>query len=120
MRNTFEIIVSNYPLTAGSNTVSFTLPAGAINSKSTFARFRLLPTIDEGCYYNYGPMDLLKGSQNNGELEDFAWPFGPTSVRLSSFGVDQTNNNIQPVIWLSVIGLLGLGFLALCLRLRTA
>ena len=56
-----EQILVNYPVVAGANNISFSVPNGMANGK-TFARFRL-STVTNLTYYGYAP---------DGEVEDYA------------------------------------------------
>ena len=109
-----ETLLYNYPVTEGLNTIDkanfINVPTVGDNSL-TFARFRLLPEIDEGCYYgdispgvvNATHLDMLIGAYEGGEVEDYHWIFGPNAVSMAGFSASAEG---VPNIWIAVVALL--------------
>jgi len=82
-----EKIIDNLYVPAGSNTIDFTLPSG-LKNVGLFARFRLSPyDPNQGVTGNRckQPAAGLTGLVIGGEVEDYAWVFGPTAIQLQSF-----------------------------------
>lgn len=92
-----EKIIDNLYVPAGSNTITFTLPLG-LKNVGLFARFRLSPYDDQagkaelpsndpsGMQYRCNQSAAgLTGLVIGGEVEDYAWVFGPTAIQLQSF-----------------------------------
>ncbi|MFZ5809968.1 MAG: MSCRAMM family protein [Chloroflexota bacterium] len=92
--NTYsEKIIDNLYVPAGVNTINFALPPINVGSNwFMFARFRLSPfNAGQGWDEASGKCNQaaagLTGLVQGGEIEDYGWLFGPTSVELQSFGV---------------------------------
>jgi hypothetical protein len=106
-----ELIIENQLLNPGETEVQFDLPPGAANNNAVFfARFRLVPALDDGDPY-CGDPPALTGFQEGGEVEDYAFVFGPTSITLTEF--DASPNSGIPTIWLAALALLGIALLGL-------
>jgi len=102
-----ELVINNRYLTAGTTTITFPLPPNFANT-SVFARFRLSPydsskgNTEGRC--NQDPAGLT-GLVLGGEVEDYYWSFGPTSVELKKL-------NAAPQQSSSAFGLLLAGLVA--------
>ncbi len=92
-----EKIIDNLYVPAGRNTITFTLPSG-LKNVGLFARFRLSPYDEQagktelpsndpsGMQYHCNQSAAgLTGLVIGGEVEDYAWVFGPTAIQLQSF-----------------------------------
>jgi hypothetical protein len=66
-------------VTAGSNTVSLTIPASYATGRDLHARFRL--------YESEPNSPQPTGMVDNGEVEDYYWQFSPTAISLADVGV---------------------------------
>ncbi len=77
-----EQVLVDVPVSAGLQTLSFSLPVSPLN-ESLYARFRLYPQSGVS-----SPTGLATG----GEVEDYRWDFGVTSVFLKSFTVQPVAN----------------------------
>ena len=108
-----ETLLYNYPVTEGPNTIDkanfINVPDVGDNSL-TFARFRLLPEIGEGCSYGdispgavNATLDMLTGAYEGGEVEDYHWIFGPNAVSMAGFSASAEG---VPSIWIAVVALL--------------
>jgi hypothetical protein len=93
--NTYsEKIIDNLYVPAGVNTINFALPPINVGSNwFMFARFRLSPFNaglgwDEASGKCNQAAAGLSGLVQGGEIEDYGWLFGPTSVELQSFRAD--------------------------------
>jgi len=79
-----ELVIDNRYLTAGTTTITFSLPPNFANT-SVFARFRLSPydsskgNTNDRCNQTAAE---LTGLVLGGEVEDYYWSFGPTAVEL--------------------------------------
>lgn len=97
--------------TAGTTNYSFNVPdpAPACYDGTCYARFRLCGTAD-------GTNDCSSptGNSTTGEVEDYAWAFGPTAVALSSLQAQPTTSSILPValVGVSMAALIGVVFFA--------
>ena len=101
-----ELIIENELLIPGDNLVEFGLPLGAANNNATFfARFRLVPALGDGDPY-CGDSPALTGFQDGGEVEDYAFSFGPTAITLADFNA--RSNSGVPTIWLAALVLFGI------------
>ena len=80
-----EKVIDNLFLTAGTHTISFSLPPDFANV-SVFARFRLSPPDWENEEGEEERCDAsgLTGLVIGGEVEDYYWQFGPTAVELKN------------------------------------
>ena len=106
-----ELIIENQLLNPGETEVQFDLPPGAANNNAVFfARFRLVPALGDGDPY-CGDPPALTGFQEGGEVEDYAFVFGPTAITLTEF--DASPNSGIPTIWLAALALLGIALLGL-------
>lgn len=97
-----EKIIDNLYVTPGTNTINFNLPPG-LKNVGLFARFRLSPyDTSKGVTENRcnQPPAGLTGLVLGGEVEDYAWTFGPTAVQLQSFHAQpvQTSGIATPII----------------------
>jgi hypothetical protein len=76
-----ENIVNGQSLNTGTTTITFST-VGDPADQTLYARFRLFaPEAGGGCLSNY----TTTGRAVNGEVEDYAWDFGPNAVSLSGF-----------------------------------
>jgi len=66
-----------WPVSAGQNTLTLTVPNTYQTGRSLYARFRL--------YASQPAAPAPTGEVVNGEVEDYLWNFTPTAVNLSSF-----------------------------------
>ncbi|HEY63367.1 MAG TPA: Cys-Gln thioester bond-forming surface protein [Caldilineae bacterium] len=74
-----EYVFADYPLTAGTNDLCFTIPSSATTEKRVYARFRFTQDNPNGSL-------SYDGLWSNGEVEDYWVSVGsPTAVILSSF-----------------------------------
>lgn len=104
-----EVIIENQLLNPGETEVPFDLPLGAANNNAVFfARFRLVPALGDGDPY-CGDPPALTGFQEGGEVEDYAFQFGPTAITLAEFNA--SSNSGVPTIWLAALSLLGIALL---------
>ncbi|MEM7113811.1 MAG: GEVED domain-containing protein [Chloroflexota bacterium] len=74
-------------LDPGTHIITFDIPDGTFdgsNSTSLAARFRLSTA---------GGLDTT-GVANDGEVEDYIWPFGPNPIQLQSIGGAVTSSNL--------------------------
>lgn len=109
-----EHAIVNLLLTPGTHALNFDLPVRQ-TSPDIFARYRLSPLVDGGCAA-YDGMDLLRGIQTGGEVEDVLYRFTPTAIELSGFSAESGSRS--PVLVLGVLWLVGLGLLTLALDMR--
>ncbi len=72
-------ILLAYPVTNGTQTITFDIPAGTPLNTTYYARFRLFET-------DTAIAALPTGVAYNGEVEDILFDFTPTAVELGSFG----------------------------------
>jgi len=104
-----ELVIENQLLNPGETEVQFNLPLGAANNNALFfARFRLVPALGDSDPY-CGDPPALTGFQEGGEVEDYAFIFGPTSITLADF--DASSDSGVHAIWLAALALLGIALL---------
>lgn len=72
-----EKILYDYPVSNGTQTITFRIPMGVSFAGNFNARFRLYTAPTKG-------LASPTGLSGYGEVEDYQWPFGPTAIRLSS------------------------------------
>lgn len=112
-----EVIITGTTATSG----------GRITTPGTYPRYFDVPDPSPACYDGtcYARFRLCGGSNgaNNcssptgnsttGEVEDYAWPFGPTAVELSSLQVQPTTSPVAPIalVGISAAALIGVVFL---------
>ncbi len=106
-----EAIISNQPVSAGTNNFNFALAPGAVNGQTLYARLRIVPRDNGACTPNTAL--TLDGSARGGEVEDYAWSWSPTAIHLQATGTAPAGAG---PLWL-LAGALGLG-LASLLALR--
>ena len=99
-----EIISGVLVSTASSpQVISFALPAGEIGGQY-FGRFRLFSA--ETCGVQpAADLPMFQGVAINGEVEDYAWTFGPNAVSMAGFTASSTG---IPSIWVAVLVLLSM------------
>jgi uncharacterized repeat protein (TIGR01451 family) len=96
-------ILTAYPVTNGTQTITFDIPAGAsLTNVLLNARFRLY-TVDSALTM------VPSGVAYNGEVEDYHWPIGPTAVRLVSFTAAAVDGRVI-VVWETASEIDNLGF----------
>ena len=94
-------IFNDYAITSGSHTLTFDVPptlVGGGSSSDFLVRFRLCDST--------GECNTPGGEAISGEVEDYHWGFGPTSVSMTSF---TAKPSISPEL---VVSLAGISFLA--------
>ena len=82
-----EWVIQNLTVTAGSNPLSFNLPAGVANNQTFNMRVRLTPRdTGNGCAAAeaYGGTASPTGIAINGEVEDYQQTFSPTAITLQN------------------------------------
>ena len=114
-----ETLLYNYSITTGTTTIDkmdFLNQVIVGANSNAFARFRLLPKVNEGCDYgdwvlpasisaDSTPLDMLTGAYEGGEVEDYLWIFGPNAVSMAGFSASAEG---VPTIWIAVAALLSL------------
>ena len=114
--DTGEYILNEYSISngtySGSTRIRFDIPAGQVFDTTFYARLRLCQSAGQ-C----NAADDSLTAVVNGEIEDYAWVFGPTAVTL----IDLTARS-QPTGQLGGLGVLALlaplSVVAITLRLR--
>ena len=108
-----ERVLVDYPVSTGSNLITFNVPAGVFNgtgtNRSIFTRFRLYANSTSGSAQP-------TGSTVNGEVEDYLWQFTPTAVSFHSLTFTKSLADITMSITLIMI--LALLSLAMVIRQR--
>jgi len=111
-----ETIIQNALLPAGPGgvvtTLSFPLPLDAA-TYPTYARFRLVPTINGSCTPPgpqaedaVGNIIGYRGFANNGEVEDYRWGWDPaTAVTLQGFSADLADSTSITMLLVLVLSL---------------
>jgi hypothetical protein len=99
--DTGEQILVDASVSAGNNTLTFDVPAGATLTGTYNLRVRL--------YQNSGAGNSPTGYGGIGEVEDYQWNATPLSVELAAFEATCQDNQIQ-VNWHTVSELDNLGF----------
>ena len=107
-----EKVIDNRLLTtAGVHEITFPLPAD-FGGAGVFARFRLSPAIpvdgressnpaaEENGEYRC-PSVGLSGLVMGGEVEDYAWTFGPNAIELKQIKVSQQRSSVS-IGWVSI------------------
>lgn len=74
-------VLTNRAVTTGTSTQKFPITANLPFSSPLYARFRLYAPDAGGCTSAKSPT----GQAVNGEVEDYAWSFGPNAVSVQSF-----------------------------------
>lgn len=96
------------PIDPGTHTFYFDIPAGTFNgttNREIFARFRASSPGNDGCT---GSASFAStGPALSGEVEDYAWTFGPNAVSLS--GLQASPAAVLPLAPLGLATLTGLG-----------
>lgn len=114
-----EQIINNVKIPAGPTGVPtqlfFPLPDD-VSGYPMFARFRLVPAVDDSCEMSVAASGAssttlvgLTGMAVNGEVEDYRFGWGPTAVVLHSIGAGQLSSNsliFSTFILLSSLGIL--------------
>jgi hypothetical protein len=98
-----ELALMDLPVSAGTHTFTFSLPADVNLNNDFIVRFRIYPDSSTG---TASPA----GFSANGEVEDYSWGQKPTAVTLKNF--DARSEGFNP-IWLLIAGLPGAGLLLL-------
>lgn len=109
-----EHAIVNLMLAPGTHALNFPLPVRQ-TSPDIFARYRLSPLVNGSCAA-YDGMDLLRGIQTGGEVEDVLYRFSPTAVVLSGFSAETAQRS--PLLVLGILWLVGLGMLTLALDMK--
>jgi hypothetical protein len=105
-----ELIIESQLLEPGTTEIEFELPLGAADNYALFyARFRLVPALFDGENYSCGEAPGLTGFWQDGEVEDYAIPFGPTAITLAEF--EASSKGGVPTSWLVALALLGIALL---------
>jgi hypothetical protein len=86
----------------GTTSFSFPLTYGAANNAVWFMRFRLVPDQDNDGVCSDQPAVILTGLQTNGEVEDYRWQYGPTSVTLVDFSA-QAKLQLWVLAWIGIL-----------------
>jgi len=92
-----ERILTDQFVNAGSQTITFTVPATITFGNTFNVRFRLYAESTSGAAQTVGLV-------LNGEVEDYQWQFGPTAVRLERFTVRRSGWHEMP--WYLLLGVL--------------
>ena len=107
-----EKVIDNRLLTtAGVHEITFPLPAD-FGGAGVFARFRLSPAIrvdgresSNPAAEANGEYDCpsvgLSGFVTGGEVEDYAWTFGPNAIELKRINVSQQRSSVS-IGWVSI------------------
>lgn len=105
-----ERIINNQYVTTGLHEFSFDLPVGTASGGVLYARFRLVPYDGSGYDEQTGQCKQaavgLKGLVTGGEVEDYAWLFGPTAVTLKGFSTGTNTGSwflVMLVVALSLV-----------------
>jgi hypothetical protein len=105
--DTGEEIFTNFPVSNGSYTnVPIMVPGTVSFNTSYYARFRICNNI-------YDCDDAAISDVTGGEVEDYSWSFGPTSVSLSSFGARVASPAPVNLLVYGLVGVLLAGLLVL-------
>jgi hypothetical protein len=111
-------------ISAGTTNISFPTPSNADFTSSSYnARFRLYPRDPGGgCWTGTG--NYLKFPNQfqhfNGEIEDYAWVFGPNAVTLNSLQAQPSTSPVVPVALIGVSAAALIGVVFFIRRRRTA
>lgn len=101
---TGEQIINNQPVSLGTNVFNFSLPLGAANNATWYARFRLVnDTGTPGCA-DQSAVTAYTGYMDSGEVEDYRWLFNPTAVDVVSLAA-YPSLAVSPLVALPLVGI---------------
>lgn len=103
------------PLAVGTHTLYFDVPGGTFSgtSHAVYGRFRVTSPVAGSC--SGSAAFAATGSASDGEVEDYAWDFGPNAVALS--GLSAMTPTQRPLaILVGMLALAGLAGIGLGLR----